>query len=161
MGNLGFKELTNDNWLEPDATMSEAFELEPEMWMESVLEIQLNEKIPETVRNQYRMCQFSMVYGSLFYPILSLASEHLYRILENALDLKCKDMGLATEKWTFDAKVDKLVEENVLDEQNGFLWHNVKNIRFFVSHAGGGEVSAPNEALISLNRVKECLEGLY
>jgi hypothetical protein len=161
MAELGMKDVNLDNMLEPDSVIKKEYELDAELWTESVLEIALDERVPADVRRHYVACQHSMVYGYLFYPIMTLAAGQLYRVLEATVELRCHQSEENVEGLDLNEKIGRLIETGEIPEGSAFIWQTVGELRDFVSYPGGDNISPPNDGLILLTRVKECLESLY
>lgn len=79
----------------------------------------LNNSVPSEVKNMFKVTRGTMVYGYFFYPLFALASEQLFRILESAIDFKCRALGAPKRKTKcFKDKVDWLCNQNVISEKD-------------------------------------------
>ena len=85
MSDLGFKRLTPETWLEPDPTNGAFGGFPPaEEILGHILEPKLSEKVPNEIRQLFEVARGAMCYGYVFYPLWTLATEQLFRVVEAA-----------------------------------------------------------------------------
>ena len=129
MAEMGLKDVNIDNWLDPDSVIKKEHELDAELWMESVLEITLDERVPIDIRRHFAVCQNSMTYGYLFYPIMTLATERLYRVLEAAVDLRAHQSKESVDGLDLNEKIGRLIETGEIPEGSAFIWQTGRSTR--------------------------------
>src|SRR4051794_31750552 len=96
MSEYGFKTITQENWRDPDPTNDVFVSILPsgirpttiEDRVSDILKPTLSEAVPLEVRRLYEVARGAMVYGTLFYPLYTLAAEQLGRVAEAALSHK-------------------------------------------------------------------------
>lgn len=77
---FGMKKLALHNWREPD--VPKFFPgLTEDVWVDETMKPQLVAAVPEDVVRLFEIARGSILYGWLFYPLLTLASEQLHRVL--------------------------------------------------------------------------------
>jgi len=87
---FGFKELTADNWLAPDRVWADVVNavlpdweiqlMTGDTWIQAILDFDLLETVPIEVRKLFAVACGAIAYGYFFYPLLTLATEQLYRV---------------------------------------------------------------------------------
>lgn len=140
----GFKQLTPDNWLEPDhsSALVEAVQqktgetagLEGHHWLEEILYLELAESVPEEVRALFEVARGAMVYGWFFYPLYMLGAEQLTRVGEAAVAHKWDRLDAPEETLTFAARVEWLRAHGHLSEEEEERWHGLRHLRNSASH---------------------------
>ncbi|MGQ0594284.1 MAG: hypothetical protein ACT4QB_17040 [Gammaproteobacteria bacterium] len=128
-------------------------------WVQSVLDFDLLDKTPPEVQKLFEVARGSMAYGYFFYPLLTLATEQLYRVAEAAVDHKCREIGRHKPKATFADKIKWLIEGSVIaDESN---WDAIRNLRNEASHPRSQTILSPGMVLGLLETVTECINSLF
>lgn len=140
----GFKQLTADNWLEPDQVSAlveavhqetgETIELAGEHWLEQILYLKLAASVPEEVRALFEVARGAMVYGWFFYPLYMLGAEQLTRVGEAAVAHKWGRLNAPEETETFAARVDWLRAHDHLSKEEEERWHGLRHLRNSASH---------------------------
>ncbi len=167
---LGFKELTPENCLEPDE-MVRAFvtmdasgathPIEQGEWAKEVLAVTLTERVPVEVHRLFAVARGAMLFGYFFYPLFALASEQLLRASETALSLKCVTLGAPGKIASFNARIRWLQTGGHLSEQEAGVWHAVRELRNSASHPRDQMILMPGQALSLLARTAEEIERLF
>ncbi len=101
MGEFGFKNITSENWLEPDPilrgfvklTLHGPEQITSDDLFDDILEHRLSEFVPREVKALYEVARGAMCYGYFFYPLYTLTYEQLFRVAETAVTLKCKSLS--------------------------------------------------------------------
>jgi len=171
MNNLGFKKLTIDNWLEPDTFMKifaqldsngNVDEISKEEWLQDILEIQLTDTVPEEIIKLFEVSKNTMSYGYFFYPIYTLASEQLYRVVESAVTHKCKIMKASNKDMkTFKLKIKFLMENSVLSKSEELRWEGIRGLRNSASHPETQSIILPTMALGALERTANIINSIF
>lgn len=166
---FGFKKLTADNWLDPDKLWAKVVNavspdgeiqiMTSDTWIQAILDFDLLETVPTEVRKLFAVARGSIAYGYFFYPLLTLASEQLYRVTEAAIDYKCREMGRRKPKEKFAHKIEWLAKESAtLDKER---WDAIRNIRNEASHPKIQTILSPNMVLNDLDIVTRCINSLF
>jgi hypothetical protein len=141
MADLGFKQLTADNWLKPDPASTVFVTLQPdgqtrptsaEEWLEFMLEPQLGANVPEDVRRLFEAARSAMAYGYLFYPLYTLAAEQLFRVADAAIFHRCRLLGYqerrrpGKQRDSLDMKITWLTQQLRWSEEEQQQWHAIR-----------------------------------
>lgn len=166
---FGMKVLTVETWREPDP-IHESFtslsdeESPSDVRAETVAEIlshKLEDQVPDEVRRLYRVARGAMLYGYLYYPLYTLASEQLYRVMDAALGHKCRELEGPEGLDTFQRRMDWLISEGVLREEDERLWVSYRNLRNFGSHPEDQSLILPGQAVMTLKLTSRALNALF
>lgn len=143
----GFKKITKDNWLTPDELWPRFFRISSKTWLERNLRPALKETVPIEVRKLFEVARGALIYGYLFYPLCSLAQEQLYRVMEAAVFHKCKSMGGPKSIKTFHQRVNWLIKNGVIPQQEKEWWDAVRDLRNMTSHPENQMIVPPANTL--------------
>lgn len=140
----GFKQLTPDNWLEPDRASElleavhqetgEPVDLGGEQLLEEILYLEPADSVPEEVQALFEVARGAMVYGWFFYPLYMLGVEQLTRVGEAAVAHKWDRLNAPEQTVTFGARVDWLRARGHLSEEEEERWHRLRQLRNSASH---------------------------
>lgn len=153
--NFGFKKLTCDNWLVPDSGG-----LTSDAWIQEILVFDLSEQVPIEVRKLFAVARGSIAYGYFFYPLLTLATEQLYRVVEAAIDHKCQEMGRHHKPGDkFAHKIEWLMKQSVIDDKK--RWDAIRILRNNASHPKSQDIYSPGMVIDVLEKITECVNSLF
>jgi predicted RNase H-like nuclease len=164
----GVKKLKLGNWLEP--SVPRFFSITEEDWVKRVMEPTLIEAVPKEVRSLFEVARGSILYGWFFYPLLTLASEQIYRVQEAAIRERCEQVGIptATTKANgesrpigFTALLGHLRKRGVLPEDEDDAWENVKDLRNRVSHPRYQPINVPSAAIVTVQVAARRINQLF
>jgi hypothetical protein len=170
MGNLGFKEITIHNWLQPDEVLSYFKKsrtngtMEPvtgEDYLQSALAPKLLPVVPEDIHELFKVVRGAIVYGYFFYPLYTLAAEQLFRVAEAALAYKCERMGVPKSRRSFDKRIRWLVEIGFISNEEADMWDKISYYRNAASHPKTQKILGPQDALIILGIMAEQINSLF
>ena len=172
MSNLGFKTLTPENWLEPEAVMSifvtlslkdgSTSPISADGWIERIGRPQLDPAVPVEILKLFEVARGSMAYGYFFYPLYTLAGEQLYRVAETAASTKCKLLGAHSRRVKrFEDKIAFLQQQNVISQQDWIWWDSIRHLRNFASHPERQSILMPYDVLTSLAGVAKHINQLF
>ena len=92
------KVITKENWKEVDPICEQmltlslergsAFPMFPELWLDLILEPQLSENVPLELQSIFETARGCMVYGYFYYPLFSIGTEQLYKLIDAAVSEK-------------------------------------------------------------------------
>jgi hypothetical protein len=133
----GFKRITAANWQEPDVPRLFG-RMTAEAWIEAHLTPQLSPKVPKEIAALFEVARGSMIYGWFFYPLLTLASEQCYRVLEAAARHRCAQAGILLKRTnkkgqaadtSFANNIKALVQSGVLPADDTRRWEASRTLR--------------------------------
>lgn len=157
---LGFKKLNLENWLLADPVCATQVQGGPDAWIRMVLKPRLSQDVPIDVRRLYEVAQGSLAYGFLFYPLLTLATEQVFRVGEAALREKCVEMGAASE-MRFAQRIEWLAERGVISAIDQERWSGARELRNSTSHPGRQMILPPGAALSLFTRMADDINKLF
>jgi hypothetical protein len=162
---FGFKRLTPENWLAPDTVWQHfpdpAFRDQATGWAEDVLKHNLPEAVPLALRKQFEVARGALLYGFMFYPLLTLGTEQLFRVLDAAIAEKCQTLGAPAKANTFAEKLAWMLETGALDKRQHWRWDAVRGLRNRSSHARDQNIFDPSMALDMLRCAVELADELF
>ena len=171
MENFKFKKITTDNWLNPDDAWSYFVKISSvnggigpisaEDWITGILEPKLKDYVPENIQELFEIARYSMTYGFFFYPLITVAEEQLFRVVETAVTLKCKTIGAPKFVNKFHKRIDFLAHRNIIPEQEIENWHAIRQLRNIASHPDFQNISTPGEVIRILHRTSEEINFLF
>lgn len=136
---FGFKRLSSANWLTVDPTWEGVLisfsRLDPSTgWVEDLTRVQLDATTPLSIGKVFEAARGALVYGLMFYPLLTLGAEQLFRVLEAALSLKCHTLNAPSQVRTFARKIDWLAGQKLISPEEQTRWHAMRKLRNLGSH---------------------------
>jgi hypothetical protein len=174
MGESGLKQLTIDNWQEPDPVVSAFVRLSPQDgairalsgddWARGFLAIELSDRVPLEVRRPFDVARGALVYGYFFYPLYTLGAEQLFRAAEAAIRHKCREVGVSDttlNKPDFYHRTRALVREGAISHADQDRWDDLRELRNLASHPEDQSIFSPGIAIGALRRVAADVEGLF
>lgn len=149
----GFKQITPENWLTPDLPKIFA-DLTADVWVPELLKPQLDEKVPTDIRSLFECARAMYIYGYLFYPNITMASEQLHRVAEAAVAAKCNAIrlpalkpGKKPQRFTFANNIDRLVTAGAISPSDETWWQSSRIRRNAGSHPDFQAIHAPGVLL--------------
>ena len=164
-----FKKLTPENWCQHDATADHIIQfkdgvtskLNGDDWATAILEPELSATVPDDVQGLFEVGQGLLCYGCFFYPLYTLGSEQMYRVLEAAIRHKCSALGSPASTKNFAGKLRWLGERGVLSEFRLEQWHAARRLRNMSSHADRQSLYDPTMAVTNVTLVAELINELF
>lgn len=163
---LGFKRIRMENWNAVDPIWH-AFELshsspDPSAtWVTEALKPTLAPAVPLPVQKLYEVARGTLVYSLMFYPLLTIGTEQLFRVFETAASIKCTQMSAPAKVSVFSKKVDWLHGQGVIAAEDHPRWKAVVHLRNGASHPNDQSIFAPNMALNMLDGAVELINPLF
>jgi hypothetical protein len=169
VGEFGFKNITRENWLDPDPILAGFVKLTPrgpeqitsDDLLADILEPRLSETVPREVRALYEVARGAMCYGYFFYPLYTLTYEQLFRVAETAVTIKCRSLSAPTNMRTFAGKVDFLIAKSVIPAGEKIRWEGIRGLRNIASHPETQSIVAPGDALHQLRQIAVIINKLF
>ncbi len=166
-----FKELTIDNWLEPDETLQafgrlslvtgQVHPITAEDFASSFLTIDLSDQVPEDIVAMFKVSRGVLLYGYFFYPLYALGQDQLWRVCEVALNEKFKQLEGPRGRKTFVDKIKWMKSEGLFSEEQVVWWTAVKDLRNSASHPAFQTLIAPLELPGDLRRTAHAINCLF
>ncbi len=163
-GGFGFKRLTVENWQTPDPIWQ--FFAHPigepaRTWVQDVISHDLMPTVPLAVRRLFEVARGSLVYGWFFYPLLTVGTEQLFRVLEAAISHKCDVLNSPKKSKTFDEKVKWLHKVGQFSNTQHYRWDNARQLRNHTSHPKDQMIFDPNGAMEVLCMSVTLIDDLF
>lgn len=169
MGKFGFKEITLQNWREPDPILNAFVDLAVdafrpatgEEWLERILEPKLLDSVPQEVQALYEVARGALVFGYFFYPLFTLGTEQLFRVADSAVANKCKVVGGPRPKVSFHKRVEWLANYGFIPQADVSLWTTLRDLRNATSHPEDNIPFVPRDAIYTLHDVARKINALF
>lgn len=158
---LGFKRLSLENWQTVDPVWGAFANSEPSEWVHDLLKVNLDPVVPLPIRKLFETARGTLVYGLMFYPLLTIGTEQLFRVLEAAVTNKCMEMHAPAKIRQFSRKLTWLLENNTIAEEQYIRWNSIRQLRNHVSHPHDQNIFDPNIALDQLYISIELINKLF
>ncbi|TAL03302.1 MAG: hypothetical protein EPO08_04480 [Rhodospirillaceae bacterium] len=81
---LRFKHVTPANWLNGDPAWT-GFAMTTEAWLNGLTDVSLKLSVPLSVRRLFEVARGTMAYSLMFYPLMTVGAEQLFRVVETAV----------------------------------------------------------------------------
>lgn len=135
----------------------------PHQFMEMCFSYHLSDQVPPEVRVMYERGKATMSYGIYHYPIITVACDYLYRMMEAAIHhfLKLHHYEPLNKRATFSKMLEICESQGYINPDMLPRWQATRQLRNAVSHKVEESIRWPNDGLSSLNTTKELLEALY
>jgi hypothetical protein len=165
----GFKRITAENLLEPDYG-SGFFSRGAEGCVEAFSSVTIDEHVPPSIAAQLEVVRGAMIYGWLYYPLLTLGSDQCHRILESGARLRCQQLGIKVVRISkegeerprsFTALQNALIKAGAIAEGDREMWDIGRKLRNWASHPDNQSILMPGHALTILKRTVELLGKLF
>src|SRR3982074_2627239 len=128
---FGFKRLSLENWLTVDPVW-DAFD--KSAWVRDLLKVNLDPVVPLAIRKLFETARGTLVYSLMFYPLLTIGTERLFRVLEAAATNKCMAMNAPAKLKTFYDKLKWLSQNDTIAKDQYKRWDTSRQLRNSVSH---------------------------
>jgi hypothetical protein len=171
MGKLGFKEISLQNWLQRDETLTHFKKIglngkldtiSPEDYLRGTLTPRLIAAVPENIQALFEVARGAIAYGYLFYPLYALAEEQLFRVAEAAVKQRCKQLEMPRNAQSnFVRCIKWLAQWGIICGAGASRWHNIRHLRNAASHPQRQMISTPMDALATLANVAEEINSLW
>jgi hypothetical protein len=166
--NATSKKLTPENWLEGDGAACHwvrtrdgvVTRMTAKQWGEVFLRPALERSVPLEVQEFLDVARSLLCYGYFFYPLYTLGTAQLYRVLEAALFLRC-DALKAPKKQTFTEMVAWLHARGVIEAERVKQWDTGRKFRTAAPRPGTQRVGDPPIAAHNLEITVGLINALY
>jgi hypothetical protein len=163
---FGFKRLTIDNWLSVDPAwgglvMSSSRPDPSEAWVFDIVRSELDPGVPVNIRRLFEIARGTLVYSLMFYPLLTLGTEQMFRVFEASVTEKSKILNAPAKVRTFADKINWLGEQSAISPQDVVRWTAIRHLRNEASHPSDQSILPPNEALHIVDIAIELITPLF
>jgi hypothetical protein len=132
-----------------------------EAWVFDLVQIELDPAVPDSVRKLFEIARGTLVYSLMFYPLLTLGTEQMFRVFEASVSAKCKAMNAPPKVRTFADKIDWLGKSAVIPLEQQPRWTAVRHLRNEASHPRNQNILPPGEALTIVDIAVELITPLF
>ncbi len=163
---FGYKRLTLENWLTVDpawsgVAMSCSRSDPSEAWVHDLIQTELDSTVPLPIRKLFEIARGTLVYSLMFYPLLTLGTEQMFRVFDAAVSAKCKEMKAPSKVQRFADKIKWLGERAVIPPEQQSRWNAIRHLRNEASHPADQSILPPGEALNVLDIAVELINPLF
>jgi hypothetical protein len=154
------KRITKENLLERDDPGLFS-NLSQDLWVEFLSKSQISKKVPEDISRLLEVVRGSMAYGWFFYPLMTLASEQCFRVLETAVFMRCDQLKIPLTEISKDSKnsrnrrfndlIDDLHKIAVINSTDRIKWEGARSLRNQVSHPKGQMLLVPGQTIANFD----------
>lgn len=163
MSELGFKKLTLENWRDPDPIMQFFGDPTPaEHYVNEILSPSIVGETPKDVRALFEVARGAMLYGYLFYPLFTLGSEQMYRVIETAVRFKCIELGLSKKQaeW-FAENIQFLKDKAIVNDKYARKLGFIRKFRNWASHPDMQSIQVPGHAIVIARLTANMINMLF
>ena len=163
---FGYKRLTLENWLTVDpawsgVVMSSSRPDPSEAWVYDLIQTELDPTVPLSIRKLFEIARGTLLYSLMFYPLLTLGTEQMFRVFDAAVSAKCKAMNAPSKVQRFADKIKWLGEHAIIPPEDQSRWNAIRHLRNEASHPIDQSILPPAEALTILNIAVELINPLF
>jgi hypothetical protein len=156
----GFRKISYENWRSADPIFETGvFRLDEKTWLERTMEPKLDPSIPRVIAELFEIARGCIAYGWCFYPLLTLGSEQMLRIMDTAIELRCKQLELPAANY--EKNIDTLIKAGVIPAEHKVRWHAGRRLRNFRSHPKDMMIMMPGEAIGQIELTAEWINGIF
>ena len=165
-----FKELTLENWLEPDPVTRLFVGFSPDEpprpmtgddWARQILAIHLSDAVPEEVHRLFEVACGAILYGYFFYPLYTLGLEQMPRVAEAAVAHRCANVGAPPSVDRFARRLTWLRDQGVLSDDEHARWNVVRDFRNLASHPQDQTIVTPGMAINIAHGIVGLINSLF
>jgi hypothetical protein len=167
---LGFKVLTEENWAQADPVNRHFVRFSPlvgpvqmtgEKWASQFLSVELTDAVPVEIQDLFAIARGAMVYGWFYYPMFRLGEEQLFRVIEAAAKIRCRELDDDRDPRSFSEAIQRLVREGVIPTEDTERWTAARRLRNMASHPERASVVPPGMAVRMLQGAARDLDSLF
>ena len=130
-------------------------------WVFDLAQKELAPAVPLNIRKLFEIARGTLVYSLMFYPLLTLGTEQVFRVFETALLMKCRDLGAPAKAKTFAEKIEWLTKSGVIRVHDKDRWTAIRHFRNEASHPKDQNIFPPSEALHIVDAAIELINALF
>jgi hypothetical protein len=162
---MGFKVVTVDNVLEMDPTLEMLAmqteggiirALQPDDFTRHFTAIDLAPQVPLEVRRAFLFARNAMCYGYWCYGILTLGSQQMLRVADDALAHALRMRGIE-KRASFKERISRLVTLCDIPAEDKIRWDALRNLRNGATHQSFQQIHSPTDAVRLTTVIAELL----
>ena len=176
MSEATFKQLSLENWREPDPAHRAFGEFNPqtgerramtaERWAETILAVELDDTVPREVREMWSVARGLLLYGWYFYPLYALGDEQLHRVADAAVLYAYRHRGgpedpAAKTPPNLHRRLSWLMSHGHIDPALRVRWDAIRELRNLGSHASRITLLMPGNVVGSLHLLAGEIDALF
>jgi len=165
-----YKQITLENWTKPDPA-NECFvgilpdgtsrAIKAEEYLTDILRHKLGDHVPEDIHKLFEVARGIMTYGYYYYPIFTMATEQLFRILESSVSHVCKTLGSPAPIKTYNTKIEWLIKKGILRDEEKERWDSIRRLRNSRSHPKNQMILPPGCTIDLLSAISDDINSLF
>lgn len=166
-----FKELTTENWLEPDETLQafgrlslitgQVHTITADDFASAFLAIELSDYVPDDIVAMFKVARGTLLYGYFYYPLYALGQDQLWRVCEAALTEKAQQLGAPKSHKRFAERIRWMHSEGHFSDEQVVWWTAAKDLRNIASHPVFQTLTTPLELTGDLRRTAHAINCLF
>jgi hypothetical protein len=117
--------------------------------------------VPLAIRKLFETARGTLVYSLMFYSLITIGTEQIFRVLEAAASNKCMAMKSPKKIYKFSHKIKWLVDNGAIARDQHLRWDTIRELRNIASHLHDQNIFDPNMALQILDIAIELINGLF
>ena len=165
-----YKQITPENWTEPDPTNECFIRFQPdgtaraikgEEYLTDILCHNLGDHVCEDIHRLFEVAKGTMTYGYYYYPIFTAAAEQLFRILESSVSHVCKIVDCPTSIRTYYSKIDWLTQQGIIGNDEKDRWDSSRQLRNSRSHPEHQMILTPGSTIGLLSSITDEINSLF
>ncbi|MBD8900446.1 DUF4145 domain-containing protein [Rhodanobacter sp. DHG33] len=102
-------------------------------WVIYAKSVTLSTSAPENVQSLFTTTINALVYSYFYYPLMTLCADQLLRVVETAVQEKCKQLG-APAFHTLGSAIDWLIARKIIPHTDCDRWSAMRTLRNFSAH---------------------------
>jgi hypothetical protein len=130
-------------------------------WVHDLVQTELDPAVPVPIRKLFEIARGTLVYSLMFYPLLTVGTEQMFRVFDAAVSAKCKAMQAPAKVQRFADKIKWLGEQAVIPPEQQPRWDAIRHLRNQASHPTDQSILPPAEALTILDVAVELINPLF
>jgi hypothetical protein len=130
-------------------------------WVFDLVQSALDPAVPLNIRRLFEIARGTLVYSLMFYPLLTLGTEQMFRVFETSLSTKCIDLSAPVKIATFVDKIDWLTTLGAISVEDKGRWSAIRKLRNEASHPKDQNIFPPSEALPHVDAAIELINRLF
>ena len=126
-----------------------------------MLDTPVGETVPSELVELFEVARGALCYGFFFYPLYTLGSEQLYRVLEAAVASKCEREKAPARLRSFRDRIDWLRDEGKIDQETNDRLHAARELRNISSHADRQSIYDQTAAIRGVGIAAKLINQLF
>jgi hypothetical protein len=164
----GVKKITAENWRLPD--ISHAFNMPSEEWLDLILTPRLSQNVPAEIERGFEIVRGTMSYGWYFNPLIPLALDQIYRLLETSLRLKLTRLGISPDftgstgrprKRKIEELTAELIQRRIISKAEEDRILGIRNLRNGVCSPKNSTINPPDEVCQWLQTASDLINSIF